>query len=65
MTTKKYEIRFKDIDPDSGDISQDLLIAICVEENNAKWILHAIYQDWYSPNGPNDPNRDFYIADIY
>ena len=65
MTTKKYAIRFKDTDPDSGDISQDLLIAVCDEEDNAKWLLQAIIKDWYSIDGPNDPNRDFYIADIY
>ena len=65
MITKKYAIRFKDIDPDSGNVSQDELIALCDSENNAKWVLQALLQDWYSPSGPNDPNRDFYMVDIY
>ena len=36
------EIRFKDIDPDTGDISQDKLIATCENESMARWVLYGL-----------------------
>jgi len=54
-----YQIRFKDIDPDSGIISQDEFFCMCNDENTAKLILDLVEKDWYSENG--DPNREFYI----
>ena len=53
-----YEIRFKDIDPDSGDISQDVLLATSENEMYARWISHSLEFD-NAENG--DPNREFYI----
>jgi len=59
----KFQVRFKDIDPDTGKKSQDEIIAQCESEENAKWVKHAIEKDWYSDEGPCDPNREFYILD--
>lgn len=55
-TKLQYEIRFKDIDPDSGDISQDVHVCYASHEGTANYILELI-------NKNNDePNRDFYIT---
>lgn len=59
----KYQVRFKDIDPDTGLISQDSLIATCNTESDAKWVHAALNAEWFSPNGGCDPNREFYILD--
>ena len=59
----KFQVRFRDIDPDTGARSQDEIIAQCDDETMAKWVKHAIEKDWYSPEGPQDPNREFYILD--
>jgi len=56
-----YQVRFKDIDPDSGTVSQDEFFCMCQEENTAKLILSFVIKDWYSENGPSDSNREFYI----
>lgn len=56
-----YEIRFRDIDPDTGDISQDTPIAMTTDEDSAKWIVRALNTDWFGYGGPCDPNREFYI----
>lgn len=53
-----HEIRFKDIDPDSGIVSQDVILATSENEMYARWILHSLESD----NGENgEPNREFYI----
>lgn len=59
----KFQVRFRDIDPDSGSKSQDVLIAQCESEETAKWVKIAIEKDWFSDEGPCDPNREFYILD--
>jgi hypothetical protein len=53
------EIRFRDIDPDTGDISQDMKIATCEVASHAEWIKHALEME-----GSEDPNRDFYLVNI-
>ena len=53
-----HEIRLRDIDPDSGDVSQDVLLATSENEMYARWILHSLELD-NAENG--DPNREFYI----
>jgi len=53
------EIRFRDIDPDTGDVSQDKKIAICEFENHAKWIKHALEVD-----EADEPNREFYLVKL-
>lgn len=51
------EIRFKDIDPDTGEITKDNLIAICEDPICAGWVLHALKTlDYAYP----DPNREIY-----
>jgi hypothetical protein len=55
------EVRYRDIDPDTGEISSCGLICRCKDIDNANWIKLAIERDWYSENGPCDPNREFYI----
>jgi hypothetical protein len=54
----EYEIRFKDIDPDSGEVSQDVMLATSENEMYARWIVHSLGFD-NAENG--DPNREFYI----
>lgn len=56
-----YQVRFKDIDPDSGSVENDGILCICPNEKIAKHILNLIEKDWYSEDGPKDPNREFYI----
>jgi len=51
------EIRFKDIDPDTGSISQDNQIATCESESSAKWVLHALLK---LQKESADPNREIY-----
>jgi hypothetical protein len=51
------EIRFKDIDPDTGSISQDTQIAVCESESSAKWVLHALHK---LQEESHDPNREIY-----
>jgi hypothetical protein len=60
----KFQIRFKDIDPDTGETSQDLLICVCEDETLAGWTKTSIERDWFSEDGPSDPNREFYIKRI-
>lgn len=51
------EIRFKDIDPDTGFISQDERIALCESEQTAKWVLYALN---LAEKESDDPNRIIY-----
>lgn len=53
------EIRFRDIDPDTGGISQDLKIAETDTMLHANWIKQAL-----SENGCDEPNREFYLNDL-
>jgi hypothetical protein len=53
-----WEIRFKDIDPDTGFIETDEPIAITRSENYGKWIVDAL------SNSNLEPNREFYIFKI-
>jgi len=59
----KFQVRYRDIDPDTGSNYQDILIAQCEGEEMAKWVKHAIEKEWFSEEGPQDPNREFYILD--
>jgi len=59
----KYQVRFKDIDPDTGLVSQDKMIAGCDSFESAEWVKGAINAQWFSPGGECDPNREFYILD--
>jgi hypothetical protein len=48
------QIKFKDTDPDTGNISQEMTIATCEKTEHAKWIIEALYKH------SEEPNRDFY-----
>lgn len=54
---EEIEIRFKMIDPDTGNISQDKLVCRCEDERSANLVLNALhlYLAKY-----DDPNREFY-----
>lgn len=54
-----YQVRFKDIDPDTGYTSQDKLIAYAEEPVMADWIVAALKH--YTMDVEHDPNREFYI----
>lgn len=51
------EIRFKDIDPDTGEISQDKKICECENEKMAKWVAYALN---LVEAESADPNRTIY-----
>jgi hypothetical protein len=53
------EIRFKDIDPDSGWIVQDKLVCQCPDDRSAKFVLYSI-KNFETINDGN-PNREYYI----
>ena len=58
-----FEVRFKDIDPDTGKISQDKKICECEDHQSANWVRHSLGYEWHSPEGAQDPNREFYITE--
>lgn len=60
METKQYQIRFRDIDPDTGYISQDKLIALCETITSANWVMHGLHLTMVEDN---DPNREIYMVD--
>lgn len=54
-------VKFKDIDPDTGGISQETVIAICPTERDANWVKESLEKDWFSVDGSCDPNREFFV----
>ena len=54
------DVRFKDMDPDTGYISQDKLMATCMNSGLATLIKNCLEKE-YSEEG--NPNRDFYTTD--
>jgi hypothetical protein len=53
-------VKFRDIDPDEGTISQDGTVATCEDEQLAKWVKSALERD----NADlGSPNREFYLED--
>jgi hypothetical protein len=57
-TTLKHEIRFKDIDPDTGDISQDKLVCYTSSKDIAEYVMALVMK---AEEG--EPNREYYIKD--
>jgi len=51
-----YEVRAKDIDPDTGEISKDWPIAITRSNASADMIIYALNKC------SDEPNREFYIV---
>ena len=56
MKAKNIELRYRDIDPDSGLVETDRLIAI-VDPAWSKALLDLL-------NTSDDPNRDFYLIEV-
>jgi len=52
------ELRFRDIDPDTGGISQDTKIATCEVLSHAEWIKQAL-----EIGDADQPNREYYLVD--
>jgi hypothetical protein len=53
------EIRYRDIDPDTGDITYDQLVCQCPTEMLADWVYSALVRDMSLDY--DEPNREFYI----
>jgi hypothetical protein len=51
------QIRFKDVDPDTGETTQDKLIATCETESMSNWVLYALK---LAEKEDSDPNREIY-----
>ncbi len=58
---KLSEIRYRDIDPDSGDITTDRIICTCYTELTANWVHSAIVRDMSLDF--DEPNREIYIKE--
>lgn len=56
-----WEVRFRDIDPDTGYQIQDKLMALCVTSDSAQR-LRSIIKDHYGLLEA-DPNREFYVKE--
>lgn len=56
MKAKNIELRYRDIDPDSGLVVTDRLIAV-VESAWSKALLDLL-------NTSDEPNRDFYLIEV-
>ena len=56
MSNLMIELRYRDIDPDSGQVSHDGLIAL-VDPNWSKVIKDLVEK----ATAEIDPNRDFYL----
>lgn len=62
--TMRYEIRFRDIDPDTGSVTQDALVAFAPDLKMAELVWSCLQARWYAPEGQNDPNREFYFKEL-
>jgi hypothetical protein len=51
------QIRFKDVDPDTGEISQDKLICICQSDEMTRWVLYGLHK---VQEEEDQPNREIY-----
>ena len=56
-TEATIEVRFKDIDPDSGRINQDECICLVQHPDDGVWICSSLIKD-----NPFE-NREFYVFD--
>lgn len=53
-----WEVRYKDVDPDTGDISQDKPMALTLDIQHAANIALALNKV------EEEPNREYYIRKI-
>ena len=54
-----WEVRFRDIDPDTGYDSQNRLIAFCLTQMDAEKLRLIIERDYMQQE--QNPNREFYV----
>jgi hypothetical protein len=57
-----FEIRYKDIDPDTGNVTADRLVCTCPDKMIADWVYSALLRDMSLDY--DEPNREFYIKNI-
>lgn len=53
------EVRYRDIDPDTGDVTRDEMICQCPNGMLAEWVYSAIVRDMSLDY--DEPNREIYI----
>ena len=54
-----WEVRFRDIDPDTGYDSQNKIIAFCLAQRDAENLRLIIERDYMYHE--QNPNREFYV----
>lgn len=59
-----YEITYVDTDPDTGQKSEPVVLAICPDLTKASWVLQEIEGGWFRPGGPQDPTREFSMREM-
>ena len=57
------EIRYKDIAPDTGNVTRDELVCTCPTEMLANWVYSALVRDMSLDY--DEPNREFYIKTTF
>ena len=53
------EVRYRDIDPDNGEITRDEMICQCPNEMLGEWVYSALIRDMSLDY--DEPNREIYI----
>ncbi len=56
------EIRYRDIDPDSGELTRDEIICTCYNDLTSEWVYSAIIRDMSLDY--DEPNREIYTKKI-
>ncbi len=56
------EIRFRDIDPDTGDTSQDKRICLIEDDRMVDWVMYGLS---LASAEESDPNREIYKQEFY
>lgn len=54
-----FEIRYKDIDPNTGEVNRDEMVCQCPNEMLCEWVFSALSKDMSLDY--DQPNREFYI----
>ena len=62
LFTKIWEIRYRDIDPDTGLESSDELLCISLAEDDANYLRKTIERDYMECE--SNPNREFYVERV-
>ena len=62
LFTKIWEIRYRDIDPDTGLESSDELLCISLAEDDANYLRKTIEKDYMECE--SNPNREFYVERV-